>query len=140
VALAAVWGAALSTTNWLDRRAERARRLDVKLYFGALIAEAAPQPAGLLVEARNPGYQKVRVITAGVILPDGSDYYITGLEGPAKLPRDIDPTDHHVVLLAGHNLTNLCEELSRRGFAGTVDLVGFFHLCIIINEQEISLF
>lgn len=127
VALAiALYGAVVSTLQWHDSQAEKARLLDVRLFFGAPIAKGVQRPMGLQVKASNPGYQPVVVTTAGVFFPDGDRFSVDRAKGGWEFPRSIAPGENTTVLLAGQSLEALCKSLLALGYRGTVTLVGFY--------------
>lgn len=110
-----------------------ARRLDVKLLWGhAAYRGGAEQRMGLHLAAANPGHQPVRVVKAGIFLPDGtpfpksSPYFVIPSSGNWEFPCYVDADDNRVITLDGPRLTAFCEALSRGGRSGTVSLVGFY--------------
>ena len=123
--LIAIYGASLSTIQWHDSRAEKARRLDVSLSFDAPIAKGVLQRGGLLLKATNPGYQVVTVTAAGLILPDGKICLMSVDSGEWQFPKRIAPGENSLILYTGQHLAYLCNSVASRGFNGTVTLIGF---------------
>jgi hypothetical protein len=120
-----LWGAVLSTFQLRDSHLQRARRLDVTLSFGAPVAKGVQLPTGLHFRAVNPGYQAVAVAAAGLFLPDGSRVWFGHGTGDWQFPKGVAPGENIGILFAGQDLTALCRDLGRRGFNGTISLVGF---------------
>jgi len=127
IALIALYGAVLSTYQLLDSRAEKARHLDVSLYFDAPIAKGLQFQRGLCLKATNPGYQEVTVVAAGLLLPDGSRILVQNRPSSDwQVPLRIPPGENRSVLWVGQDLSTLCDRLVSRGFNGKVRLIGFF--------------
>jgi len=132
-ALAAVYGAALSTVVYRSqreenalRRAEKARRLDVTLSFAPTRAGGEQFPPGLQLSAANPGDQPVVLATGGVFLPSGQPVYMDVNTKGWQYPQSVAPGDNVMTYLNGDSLARLCDLLVSRGFDGTVTLVGFY--------------
>ena len=129
IALIALYGAVLSTYQLLDSRAEKARHLDVSLYFDAPIAKGVQYPKGLVFKAMNPGYREVTVAGVGLILPDGSRKWFVRGSDNWQFPNSIAPGDNGWILLGGHDLATICDYVAHRAFTitfnGTVPLIGF---------------
>jgi hypothetical protein len=112
--------------QWHSNTAEKARRLDVRLFFGAPIAKGKQYRAGLQIKAANPGYQPVTVTTAGVIFPSGRRFCVDRAKGTWEFGSPIPPGENKTVLLAGDDLVALCQALRGDGFQESVTLVGFY--------------
>jgi len=130
IALAiAIYGAGLSTYQWRDSRAEKARHLDVSLYLDAPIAKGKQFQRGLCLKVVNPGYQVVTVAGVGLILPDGSRKWFVRGSDNWQFPNSIAPGDNGWILLGGQDLATLCDSVASRAspitFNGTVPLIGF---------------
>jgi hypothetical protein len=121
----AAYGAVLSTVQWRNSQAEKARRLEVTLAFGSPVAKGVLFPRGLQFKASNPGYQVVTVAAAGLFLPNGSRLWFGRGEGDWRFPKAIGPGENAGILWAGQDLVTLCDSLVAHGCSGPVTLVGF---------------
>ncbi len=127
----------VNVAQWRDAKAERteraaardeemARKIDVNLLFPATVADEEGLHAfGLVLEALNPSYQDMYVSGVGFRLPDGSIRLQYPTSGDPRPPCDLPKHRPLKVLVAGPELTALCEQLLRSGQNGTVTLVGF---------------
>ena len=117
----ALYGAGLSTLQFYDSRAEKARRVEVSLVFGGTMAKGVIYQQALLIMVRNPGYQEVSIAGAGVLLPDGGQIYVLDPKAPSR----VSPGDNLQGRWAGQDLVGLCDFIAAKGFNGTVTLIGF---------------
>ncbi len=117
----------LNIWQFVDRRAERARQLDVRLFFVAPVAKGVQLPMGLNFEAVNPGHQShgVTVAAAGLILPGGSSLWFGRGRGDWEFPKRIIPGENAATHFAGKDLAQLCDDLGSWGLNGTVGLIAF---------------
>lgn len=129
----AVYGAFLSTLKCSDRRAEKARELEVIMVWGrADMKGGMEHKNGLQLVAVNPGHQKARITKAGIfssnnsLLPYSLHYTVAPTNDDGGLPVYVEPDDNYVIALEGKDLKDLCDALSARGLTGTVTLVGFY--------------
>ena len=117
----AVYGAGLSTLQLHDSRAEKARRVEVSLIYGGVIAKGVIHQKALAVTVWNPSYQEVAIAAAGILLPDGGRIYVLDPKAPTRVP----PGDNLQGRWAGQDLVRFCDIIAAKGFNGEVTLVGF---------------
>ena len=117
----AVYGAGLSTLQLYDSRTEKARRVEVSLIYGGVIAKGVIHQKALAVTVWNPSYQEVAIAAAGILLPDGGRIYVLDPKAPTRVP----PGDNLQGRWAGQDLVRFCDVIAEQGFNGKVALIGF---------------
>lgn len=124
IALAAMWGAVLSSYIAIRNFRKDNPRVKVKLSGGFLVFDTHPSsPPMIFLEAANIRTFDITLSSCGLKLPSKKIMYFTEPGGTQELPYELDPRKNFRVLMKKSHIIN---ELKSYNFKGTIKISGFF--------------
>ena len=102
---------------------EKKRRVTVKLSHGTPVYAHGLGRDVLLVEAMNPGSLPVTPTSFGILRPNGSTIISRQNDCSAELPYELPAGKNLIKWL---EMVPVAQSLSRAGYGGKVNLVGFY--------------
>ena len=121
--LVAAYAALLSTYLAYAQRRDKAPQVKVKTSYGFLTAGPQISDTHILMEAANIGEKPVTLSSAGLLLPDGSQFVIFSNNSTQRLPCELT---HGKNVTMWFDVKPLAVQLKQRGYSSTVKLRGRF--------------
>ena len=122
MAIAAVYGAGLSTYLWIVQLRERRPSLEVRASTGLLAWGPEVSPAMLLLEVVNTGALPVTVQPPGLRLPDRRQLVFPQLDSNVRFPHELPPRNSCTAWVP---VSLVAQKLHAEGYSGRVKLVPF---------------
>ena len=122
--IVAIYGAILSTYNFVSKIREKKRRIKVNFSFGFLTGVSGQlSPDMLLLTAVNTGYRPIILNSVGFILPNNKTAVIpiplSNVNFPYELKEGKD-------CLVWTEVKEFAKELKEKGFKGRIKLIAFY--------------
>ena len=133
LAIAAIYGAAMSTVNQLQIRRQMQRRLSVSVKQAVMDLPRIPDAQGgrsaapvhlFIIQAVNSGLLPVTLKDAGIIFPDGK--FLTKAFSPRRdkqFPLELLPGNDHEVHVDSYDVLNA---IKGNGINGEIVVQGYF--------------
>ncbi len=122
-AVVALYGAVLSTLNYVASRREKKRLVKVGLSFGYLTHGPQLSPAMLLITAANIGTLPVTLSSGGVRLPNGKQAFSPQPNSDVAFPHELQGGRECRIWT---DAKEFADALRREGLFGKVKLKGFY--------------
>jgi hypothetical protein len=130
--IVAIYGAALSTFNFLIAYLERRRRVTVKLTRG--IIGTVPEPTNtFILTAANPGHRLVTLSGCSLLLPNRQQLIMLGAAGSVQFPCDLKEGQSCAVYFP---LIEVVEAMLKEGFSGRIALKAVFRDALGNNYES----
>lgn len=123
-AAVALYGAVLSTLNYVLARKEKTRRLRVRLYFGFITSGPNLSEQMLFISASNPGMLSVTLSAVGVALPDGKNAFFPVHRGTSQLPYELAGGKEFQMWT---ELKDFADSMREKGYVGKIKIRGFYN-------------
>jgi hypothetical protein len=122
-AVVALYGAALSTLNYLASRREKSRRVKVELSLGFLAHGPTLSPTMLFIVASNIGTLPVTLSSSGIRLPNGRQAICPLPNTDVRFPHELQGGKDCRIWI---DAREFADTLRREGLSGKVRLTGFY--------------
>lgn len=119
-ALVALYGAVLSTLNFIAARREKRRSVTVELSLGLLTWDPGSK---LLLTASNPGSLSVTLSSCGIRLPNGKQAVFPIPNSNVRFPHELHGGKDCLVWTDAKEFAQVLRE---QGFSGRVKVRGFY--------------
>lgn len=121
-AFVAVYGATLSSWEFVSRRSESKPRLKVEPTFGFLPRGPSIGPTMLLVQVSNVGHRVVHVQAPALLLPDGKQIVFLQPQSHVQFPHRLEEGTNCLIWTP---VGELSRQLIEEGYTGKVSVRNF---------------
>ena len=117
IAIAAVWGAALSTIIFFRDKKKQARIARIYAYIGFVSGEPDSGKPMIVFHISNPGYKPITIDGPLLILPDNQTMAFPGIKCPFYFPHSIEEGK---AVMAWYRYDKLKNDLLGAGYNGSI--------------------
>lgn len=120
VAIIAVYGAVLSTINFLKKRSDLRPHVSISIYSGLIPLKDGKSEPNLVVEAVNNGFKKVILQPPKLILPDMHQYIFPISSHMSRYPCHLNEGETCIV---ARKLSSIASDLIAAGYSGKITVL-----------------
>ena len=121
IAIVAVYGAGLSTYNFILDRRDKQRKIKVDLSYGFPVSHNMElMDDALVITVSNPGNRQVTINTPSIRIPDGKKIFTPHPNSNVSFPHTLDEGKNCIVWFP---LKEVKYTLSENGYRGKVKMV-----------------